>query len=194
MPSLRVPGRRGPGTRSASRSLHLLGLDHLAALLRALVRAAQVDVALTLARVLALAGVLRSRTAPLALARVYPGAVHLARRLVGGARHHVAGQHQGRGGARDQHSSSNGVHSRSSFAPSDAPMASAFVPLLLRLAVSSSGLEAKRLTSIVPSVPTTSASCWTRAIQPGVFFGVTPYCSRSKCSMRARMRSVRFEP
>src|SRR5690242_19881688 len=44
----------------------------------------------------------------------------------------------------------------------------------------SSAAVANRLTSIVPSVPTTGASCCTRASQPAVFFGLTPYFSRSK--------------
>src|SRR2546426_965626 len=61
-------------------------------------------------------------------------------------------------------------------------------------APAASAAVANRLASIVPSVPTTGASCCTRASQPAVFFGLTPYFSRSKCSTFARMRSVRFTP
>src|SRR5207244_11134538 len=61
-------------------------------------------------------------------------------------------------------------------------------------APAASAAVANRLTSSVPSVPTTGASCCTRASQPAVFFGLTPYFSRSTCSTFARMRSVRFAP
>src|SRR5256886_6711756 len=61
-------------------------------------------------------------------------------------------------------------------------------------APAASAAVANRLTSIVPSVPTTGARFCTRASQPAVVFWLTPYFSRAKCSTFARIRSVRFAP
>ena len=83
----------------------------LAARLRAFLGAADVHVPLTLALVLSLAGIARSRAASLTFARVYARAVHLRAGLVLGPRQDVSSKYQTRRGARDQHPSFARAHS-----------------------------------------------------------------------------------
>src|SRR5262245_37517885 len=96
------------GARSTLRCA--LGLDDFAACLRALVGTAHVAEPLALARILALARVLRTRASPLALAGVDAAAVHLPARLARGARDHSTAEQQTRRGARDHHAFSISVH------------------------------------------------------------------------------------
>src|SRR5262249_28114006 len=90
-----------------------LGLDDLAACLRALVGAAHVDEPLALASILALARVLRAGAGPLALARVDAATVHLPTSFLRGTRYHGASEQKARRGARNQHAPSTSVHSPS---------------------------------------------------------------------------------
>src|SRR5262245_33900179 len=99
------------GARSTLRCA--LGLDDLAACLRALVGTDHVDEPLALARILALARVLRTRASPLALAGVDAATAHLPARLVRGPRDHSAAEQQTRRGARDHHAFSISVHNPS---------------------------------------------------------------------------------
>src|SRR5437660_12326559 len=83
--------------------LHLLPFDDLAALLRALVSAADVHEPLPLALVLALAGVARSGARPLAFAGVDTGTVHFSASLLVCVRADIAGEDERSSRARDQH-------------------------------------------------------------------------------------------
>src|SRR5262245_17779216 len=103
----RQPGRDDPAALLMERISSLLGRDHLAACLGALVDAAHVDVSLALAVVLALARILHPGAASLAFARVDTGAVHFPAGLLCGAGDDVAGKNQTCRGARDEHASSD---------------------------------------------------------------------------------------
>jgi hypothetical protein len=105
-----VPVGVRPGSRTIQRphlrnSLIPRRRDDLAARLRAFLGAADVHVPLTLALVLSLAGIARSRAASLTFARVDARAVHLHAGLVLGPRQDVSSKYQTRRGARDQHPS-----------------------------------------------------------------------------------------
>src|SRR4029077_19202210 len=103
--------RSGRENAQACASITVALRDHLAARFLALVGAAHVDDPLALALVLALAGVLRSLAASLALAGIDAGALDPSAGLVRGTRDDIAGQYESRCRARDEHPSPDHVRS-----------------------------------------------------------------------------------
>src|SRR5207253_11378717 len=97
------PRRARSSLHRRSCMLHLLRFDDLAALLRALVSAADVHEPLPLALVHALARVVRSGARPLAFAGVDTGTVHFSASLLVCVPANVAGEDERSSRARDQH-------------------------------------------------------------------------------------------
>src|SRR6266481_4325089 len=132
-----VPVGVRPGSRTIRRphlrnSLIPRRRDDLAARLCAFLGAADVHVPLTLALVVSLAGIARSRAASLTFARVDARAVHLHAGLVLGPRQDVSSKYQSRRGARDQHPSFARAHSSSGLGWLSS-CSSGFVPSGVRL-------------------------------------------------------------